>query len=139
MTMRPEKTLTIRSWVLKAESDFRNAENTLLMKPEECPFDTVCFHAQQLAEKYLKALLVLEDIDFPKTHDIGEIIELLPPRLKPSVNLSEQVILSDYAIESRYPVEDPGKITSSQASEALAIARRIRDWARTHLPALTLP
>jgi HEPN domain-containing protein len=47
---------------------------------DDCFTDTVCFHAQQCVEKYLKAFLVLEGIDFPKTHDIGKISALLRRR-----------------------------------------------------------
>ena len=53
--LKPED--DFRAWIKKAESDLKTAEHTLTLK-ENCPFDTVCFHAQQCAEKYLKALLV---------------------------------------------------------------------------------
>lgn len=64
-------------WVAKAENDLKNAAYTLGMG-EDCPTDTICFHAQQCIEKYIKALLVLRGIDFPKTHDLREIRKLLP-------------------------------------------------------------
>ena len=53
MNGAPERLRNVRQWVAKAENDLRNAEHTLTLQ-EECPFDTVCFHAQQCAEKYLK-------------------------------------------------------------------------------------
>jgi HEPN domain-containing protein len=56
-------------WLAKAENDLTNAAHTLKLGAS-CPTDTVCFHAQQCVEKYLKALLVVEGIDFPKTHDL---------------------------------------------------------------------
>src|ERR1700690_3368040 len=108
------------------------------MGAEECPFETVCFHAQQLAEKYLKAVLVHLNVDFPKTHDIGVLIDLLPSNLVPPLSLEEQDALSDFAVDSRYP-DDPGKIGALQASVALANARRLRDWARSQLPETALP
>ena len=64
----------VREWVQKAENDLKNAVNTLKMG-EDCPTDTVCFHAQQCVEKYLKAFLVSRDIDFPRTHDIGDLVD----------------------------------------------------------------
>ena len=65
-----DKVITVvHEWVIKAENDLRAASHILKLG-EECPTDTVCFHAQQCVEKYLKAFLVLEGIDFPKTHDI---------------------------------------------------------------------
>ena len=40
-------------------------------------FDSVCFHAQQCAEKYLKARLQDLGIIVPKTHDLTQLLELL--------------------------------------------------------------
>lgn len=57
MNEQPESHAAIRGWVAKAEHDLRNAEYVLTLT-EACPTDTVCFHSQQCAEKYLKALLV---------------------------------------------------------------------------------
>ena len=56
MKKPPKPEADFRAWVKKAESDLKTAEHTLTLK-ERCPFDTVCFHAQQCAEKYFKALL----------------------------------------------------------------------------------
>jgi hypothetical protein len=53
MTKKDELFTVVRQWVEKAEEDFRNAEYTLTLK-ERCPLNTVCFHAQQCVEKYLK-------------------------------------------------------------------------------------
>lgn len=69
MTKMPEQERVAHQWVQKAENDLKNAEHTLTIG-DKCPFDTVCFHAQQCVEKYLKALLSLHGIDFPKTHDL---------------------------------------------------------------------
>jgi HEPN domain-containing protein len=66
-----------REWIIKAENDFKTASHTLKMR-RGCPTDTVCFHAQQCVEKYLKAFLVCKGIDFPKTHDIEHLVALLP-------------------------------------------------------------
>jgi len=60
--------LVAAEWARKAENDLKNATHALKLGAE-CPTDTVCFHAQQCVEKYLKALLTFLGIDFPKTHD----------------------------------------------------------------------
>jgi HEPN domain-containing protein len=70
---------------------------------DECPTDTVCFHAQQCIEKYLKALLTYKDISFPKTHDIEALVVSLPNSLRPNLNDKEQSQLADYAAVTRYP------------------------------------
>jgi predicted nucleotidyltransferase len=71
-----------RQWVAKAESDLKTAAHILRLKVD-CPTDAVCFHAQQCVEKYLKALLVLNGIEFSRTHQISVLVALAgagPPR-----------------------------------------------------------
>ncbi len=76
MNDRPETSSSGRQWVEKAEHDLINAEYTLTLE-KNCPLDTVRFHAQQCAEKYLKAFLVQEAISFPKTHDLRVLTSVL--------------------------------------------------------------
>ena len=123
----------VAQWVQKAENDLRNAEHTLTMG-EDCPYDTVCFHAQQCVEKYIKALLTHLSIDFPKIHDIRELSTLLPPDLRPPLSVAEQERLTYYAVETRYPgVWEP--FTRIEAEAAVATARRLRESIRPNLPA----
>ena len=127
----------VAQWVQKAENDLRNAEHTFKMPLEECPLDTVCFHAQQSVEKYVKALLTYLATDFPKTHDIGELFELLPVKYRPDLGIHEQEKLSLYATDSRYPGLEESleeSLPQSEAAEALLIARKVREIIRTHLP-----
>ena len=67
----------IYEWVVKAENDLKNASFTLTMG-DDCPTDTVCFHAQQCAEKYIKALLVDKGKPLSKTHNLSILIAQLP-------------------------------------------------------------
>lgn len=64
-----------REWAAHADDDMRVAQHTLTL-PDECPYRLVAYHAQQCAEKYLKAFLVLRGIDFPFTHNIARLLEL---------------------------------------------------------------
>jgi HEPN domain-containing protein len=57
-----------RDWVVKAEEDFILARVSARKKPPLAY--GICFHAQQCAEKYLKAILVAKQQTFPKTHDL---------------------------------------------------------------------
>jgi HEPN domain-containing protein len=91
-----------RRWVVRAEHDLKVAEHTLEI-PEDCPFEVVGFHGQQCAEKYLKALLVLKAIDFPKTHDLRYLVEMIPPELALGLDLTDLALLNRYAVEGRYP------------------------------------
>jgi HEPN domain-containing protein len=121
-----------RDWVQKAENDLKNAAYTLGMG-EDCPTDTVCFHAQQCVEKYLKAFLVLKSINFPKAHDIKELIVLLPSNSRPKLTPEEQRRLTDYATVTRYP-GDYEPISLAEARRAVKIARRVRNEFRKLLP-----
>jgi HEPN domain-containing protein len=102
MPSREEFVAVVREWVGKAENDLKNASHTLKLG-KECPTDTVCFHAQQCVEKYLKALLVWRCIRFPKTHSIGELVRLVPQDGRPQISPEEQERLTDYAAVARYP------------------------------------
>ena len=134
---RPDEVLkVIRQWIERAEEDLRNAEYTLTLR-EDCPFGTVCFHAEQCVEKYLKALLVSQNIDFPKTHNIPELLALVPASIRPVLSAEEQEQLTDYATVLRYP-GDWEPITREDAEAAVKVARRIREEVRKHLPAVAL-
>jgi len=113
----------VKEWMAKAESDLKSAAH--LLKVKDCTTDTVCFHAQQCVEKYLKALFVARGLDFPKTHDLGELIVLLPARVRPHLDDREQDRLTDYATVTRYP-GDYELISLSEARQAVKIARRVR-------------
>jgi len=127
-----ENSGTVCQWIEKAEHDITNAEHTLTLK-KNCPFDTVCFHAQQCAEKYLKALLVSRSIPFPKTHDLRILMQLVQKEVKLGLRMSEVLPLNRYTIEARYP-GDWEPITRKEAKEALAIARMVRKAIRVYLP-----
>ena len=67
-------------------------------------WDAVCFHAEQCAEKYLKAWLVEQGADFPKTHDLEVLARLCSPSLAEVEPLMDGLrFLTSYAVEIRYP------------------------------------
>ena len=136
MPGREQIIAVVRQWIEKAENDLKNAEHVLTLG-EDGPTDTVCFHAQQLVEKYLKALLAWEQIDFPKTHDIEKLISLLPETLRPELLKAEQNLLTAYATVIRYPGFDE-PITLADARAAVELARRVREKVREHLPSTAL-
>jgi HEPN domain-containing protein len=63
----------IQAWCEKGRRDIITAQNSLFDTKEIFP-DIVCFHAQQAAEKYLKAYLVFLEQDFPKTHALEDLV-----------------------------------------------------------------
>jgi HEPN domain-containing protein len=122
----------VQQWVTKAEHDLQNAAHTLRLG-DSGPLDTVCFHAQQCVEKYLKALLSLHEIDFYRTHDISVLLVLLPIHLRPELTPEEQARLGDYAVVMRYP-GDYEPVSLAEAEQAVKIARRVRTQVRQRLP-----
>ncbi|QQR80764.1 MAG: HEPN domain-containing protein [Deltaproteobacteria bacterium] len=134
--MSDELIHVVREWVEKAEHDLKNAEHTLTLG-DDCPFDTVCFHAQQCAEKYLKALLTYLEINFPRTHDLTELFILIPDVIFPDITIDGLAELSPYAVESRYPGEwEP--LTRQEANRAVEVAKKIKTTARNTLKNIRL-
>jgi HEPN domain-containing protein len=116
----PERTKLARQWFAKAEEDLVAARHLVKLADEECPFTAVVFHAQQCVEKCLKAILTARGIDFPKIHDIGELVEMLPSDERPPLSVLMQEKLTDYATVSRYPGDDAplGRVEAAEAVEA---------------------
>lgn len=86
--------------------------------------DTVCFHSQQAVEKSLKAVLALQDVEYPWRHDLGELFKLVKP-LAPEVAPFEDRILgmTPFAVEIRYDEEFAPSI--DEANEALQTALEV--------------
>jgi HEPN domain-containing protein len=124
--------IVAREWVIKAENDLKTASYILRMS-KGCPTDTVCFHAQQCVEKYLKAFLVVKGIDFPRIHDIEYLVSLLPEDIWLKLSIEEQRRLTAYATVTRYP-GDYEPINIAEAKKSVTLARRIRKEMRGLLP-----
>lgn len=65
----------VRQWISYAEDDFRLARHALSLS-SDVPYRLIAYHAQQCAEKYLKAYLVSHNTDFPYTHNIKALLKL---------------------------------------------------------------
>ncbi|MCM2358022.1 MAG: HEPN domain-containing protein [Geobacteraceae bacterium] len=102
-------------WIQKAEGDLATARRELRARTSP-NYDAACFHAQQCAEKYLKALLQEAQIPFGKTHNLSLLLDLLKDR-HPALELLRPTlaILSAYAVEYRYPGESANKQVARQA------------------------
>jgi len=124
----------VAQWVGKALRDFDLALDLLR---ENRPYpEAICFHAQQAAEKYLKAFLTWHEVEFPKTHAIEKLLRLVrnvDPNLAGS--LHEATALSAYAVEVRY-ADDLVQVGSEEANQAVEHARLVRDAIRARLPSI---
>ena len=116
-------------WVDKAEGDLRVARAALRGK-YPVTF-AACFHAQQCAEKYIKAMLVMRQHPFSKIHDLIALNdELTTAGILIAISEVDLSTLSHYAVPARYPGEDP---TIEDARKAIQIARAVRQFARKWL------
>lgn len=117
-------------WVDKAEGDFATASREIRVR--KAPnFDAVCFHAQQCAEKYLKALLQEANLQFGKTHHLIALLDILVSVIPSWEFLRPQLQdLNAYSVSIRYPGESADK---TAAKEALSLSTTIRAEARKTL------
>ena len=111
-----------KGWLLKGDSDLANAKRTVC---SDGPYDTACFHAQQAAEKYLKAILAFHKVMIPRTHDLEEL-QLLCVEFVTSADFKQMALeeLSDYAVSVRYDFEFWPDIKT--AEDAIEIAKKVR-------------
>jgi HEPN domain-containing protein len=117
------------AWVRKADADFLAARKLGRGKPLLA--DRVCFHSQQCAEKYLKALLQESGEQVPRTHNLEDLLRLLLPHQPGLKSLHRGLaILTDYAVDYRYPGEHA---TRRQGESALRWAARVREALRLSL------
>jgi HEPN domain-containing protein len=128
MSERPEIADLASQWMQKADNDLRTAEHTIQLS-DDCPFDTVCFHAQQCVEKYLKAVLVLVQTAFHNTHDLEELLLMTAPCVTIPVTAEELARLTPHATSTRYP-DDWRMPTRMEADWAVGVARRVRQAVR---------
>ena len=117
-------------WVAKVEGDYFTVERECRARKRQ-NYDAVCFHAQQCAEKYLKALMCEEGITAPWVHSLVALLELLLPlRFEWEVFREDLAFLSSFAVAFRYPGESACK---ESAIDARRRCRRFREAARAAL------
>jgi len=90
-------------WVEKAENDWGSLHREIRARKNP-NYDAAGFFAEQCVEKYIKARLVEADIYFKKVHDLTYLLELVKPIEPMWASYEEELrILTDYAVEFRYP------------------------------------
>ena len=117
-------------WVDKAERDYLTAGREVRVR-RRANWDAVCFHAQQSAEKYLKAFLHHHNITFPKTHDLIELLELcLSSDASFEFQRGALILLNRYAVSYRYPGASADK---DEAKSAYNTIKSVRTFMRVKL------
>jgi len=117
-----------REWVKKAEGDRLVAVQSSRGRSATPLHDAVCFHCQQCAEKYFKALMQELALPITKTHDLGDLLAALRPHHPALSTLGRGLdFLSDFAVDPRYPGNWASK---RQATAALRWMEKTRTAAR---------
>ena len=117
-------------WLRRANSSLHLA--TALETDEEIDLEDRCFQLQQSAEKALKAVLVSQSLQFPKTHDLVSLANLLEKRLEMPAWAASVGDLNDYAVATRYP-GDYTPVTMHEYEIATGLVRAIVEWASSML------
>lgn len=121
----------IKQWVVKGDHDLGTAKVTFLHIPEY--LDTITFHCQQAIEKYLKAFLIFNKIEFKFSHDLVYLLDLIvvvDNDFEIYYNLFAE--LQSYAVEVRYPNEIVN-LTPQHVEHAILIASQIRELITTKM------
>jgi len=131
------RTLEVRGWLSRASEDIRAAKHDLTAQPPL--LNDVAFHAQQCAEKAMKALLVHHERPFRKTHNLtelgGAVARLVPERAELMRTAS---LMTEYAWRFRYP-GDLATVSYADALAALDTAERVLAAVMSALPASCRP
>ena len=121
-----------REWIEKADGDFLTAGREL--RARKAPnFDAVCFHSQQCAEKYLRAVLQENEKRIPKIHNLIELMKFCQ-EIDTSFEMlrADLILLERYSVRFRYPGEFAVKGEAQRAYQAM---KTVREFVRQKLGA----
>ena len=119
----------IKEWMDKADHDLGSAKLIFLHIPEY--FDTIAFHCQQAAEKYIKAVLVYNEIEFIRTHNLIYLLDLLSKKVEiPEDQYDRAILLNGFSIQIRYP-DKTIYLTKEELEASIIIAQEFRAFAIT--------
>lgn len=103
-------------WIEKAEEDFVAAGNAIRARNRPL-YNTACYHAQQCAEKYLKARLEEAGHQIDKTHNLIDLLKQILPIEHGWASLQSDLrVLNGFSVDYRYPGKSA---TKSQCAETL--------------------
>ncbi len=129
--MEKDKKSYIKNWLFRANEDF-----SVMQALHDIDLDSytssVCFHAQQASEKFLKAYLAYKDFDFPRTHDIDYLL-MECQRFEPELFSIEVKSISDFGVSIRYP-DDFYIPETEEAIEYRKITLKIKQAIESGIP-----
>lgn len=121
-----EKIDIVRQWIEKGDHDLGTAQVTFLYISRFR--DTIAFHCQQAAEKYLKGYLLFLDIPFQRKHSLNYLLGLISTKIEVYDEIYDNAsILEDFAVEIRYP-DTSIELSDEDIQQALMISKFIRKY-----------
>ena len=121
----------VKEWIEKAEEDYGFASTSIEYTDY---FAQICFHFQQAAEKYLKAFIIANDLEFRPVHNLLELLEICRNKEAGIEELEEACrYLNPLYIDTRYPVHWPTHYNKETATKAKDLAEEIRKWIKSSL------
>jgi len=126
-----KKNKIFKEWLKKAEEDFGFARTSL---EETKYYAQICFHFHQAAEKYLKAFVIANHLEFRPVHNLMELLNVCKGRNHKIEEIEEACrFLNPFYIDTRYPVHWPTHYDKETATNAMKSAKKIRDWIKNVL------
>lgn len=111
-----------RRWLRWAGEDLVAARHSA--SDSEIAPRIACGLAQQAAEKAIKALVVLDGVDPPKSHNLVRLVRMLPSDVADPILAVDLEDLTRWAIEGRYP-EDLDEASTEDAERAVTTASSV--------------
>lgn len=116
-----------KEWIEKADHDLGSAKVIYLHLPDY--FDTIAFHCQQAVEKYIKAVLFFNKIEFQRSHDLIYLLELLSGKIEIEEDWYKiAVSLNNFSVQIRYP-NTIIKLSKEEIESSIHIAEDFRKFA----------
>jgi HEPN domain-containing protein len=123
--MNDETRESVRQWLARARVDWETVQ--VLAGSVDGPPESIAFHCQQYVEKLLKALLTMNSVEAPRTHDVRRLVQLAVP-VAPGLSGLETAAdrLTEYAVAMRYP-DEWREIEPEEVQEVITAAMRFAD------------
>jgi len=122
----------VQEWLAKADEDFEFARVNFV--EGKSFFPQICFHFQQATEKYLKAYIIANELEFLKIHDLPLLLKICLSKDPSFEQLREDCeYLTTFYVDTRYPVHCPTQFSLQETQKAFKSTERIRSFIKNKL------
>ena len=111
-------------WLKRAYSSLELAK---FSNNESVYYEDLCYQAQQVVEKGLKALLIFYGVEPEKTHNLSILLQELEKHTELNDEIKEVLKLYNFAVQTRYP-GDYVPIEKEEYEQSVTIAENCLKW-----------